>query len=95
MLFTLARARLPVMVARRRMATSYVDSFYKTALKSNLSHVTFVVAGAIVFEALYGYGTEALWDSMNKGKLVTHIDWAKFREDDDEEEEEEEEEEED
>ena len=51
----------------RRPASSMIDRFYKTALKSNMSHVTFVVVGAIFFELIYGMGTEALWDNMNKG----------------------------
>ena len=86
----LRAARIAPRQLSRRPMGSLVDSFYKTALKSNISHVTFVVAGAIVFEVMYGYGTEALWDSCNKGKLVTHIDWSKWAESDDEEEDEEE-----
>ena len=36
-------------------------------LKNNTSQVTFVVAGAIVFELIYGSATEALWSAANEG----------------------------
>ena len=32
-----------------------------------------------------------VWESMNKGKLVHHVDWTQFQESDDEEEEDEDE----
>lgn len=65
MMRTMAARAVPRVPLRRPMST--MDKFYKTALKSNISHVTFVVAGAIVFEVIYGYGTEALWEKTNQG----------------------------
>ena len=41
---------------------------------------------------MYGKATNMVWESMNKGKLVDHVDWSKFKVEDDDEEEEEEEE---
>ncbi|KAJ8613687.1 hypothetical protein CTAYLR_003157 [Chrysophaeum taylorii] len=69
----------------RRHASSLLDGFYRTALKSNISHVTFVVTGAIIFEVIYGKATDTIWNSVNDGKLPHQIDWSAFREDDDEE----------
>ena len=58
-------------------------SFYDTYLKSNASMVTFIVAGAIVTELMFSKGTDALWSAANGGKLVEHVDWAKWSADDD------------
>ena len=43
-----------------------------------------VVAGAIVTELMFSKGTDALWSAANGGKLVEHVDWAKWSADDDE-----------
>lgn len=51
---------------QRRKMSSF-DNFYKTALKSNMSQITFVVVGAIIFEVIYGSATEALWNNANQG----------------------------
>mmetsp|Transcript_7821 Transcript_7821/g.20313 ORF Transcript_7821/g.20313 Transcript_7821/m.20313 type:complete len:98 (-) Transcript_7821:301-594(-) len=82
-----ARAAAPRLAVARRQQSSAINTFYKTALKSNVSHVTFVVTGAIIFELIYGKATEALWESMNQGKLVHQVDWSVYREDDEEEDE--------
>lgn len=57
----------PRFVGVRHKSSSVVDTFYRTALKSNVSHVSFVVTGAIIFELIYGKATEALWDYCNEG----------------------------
>ena len=82
---TAARAPVAARAARPagRRQMSYA-SFYDTYLKSNASMVTFIVAGAIVTELMFSKGTDALWSAANGGKLVEHVDWAKWSADDDE-----------
>ena len=66
---------------------------------SNVAYVGFIVVGLVVTETIYGYSTDALWNSINHGKTFETVDWSKFvvddDDDDDDEDEEEEEEEED
>ena len=78
---TIARPAVARPTAARR-PMSYA-SFYDTYLKSNASMVTFIVAGAIVTELMFSKGTDALWSAANGGKLVEHVDWAKWSADDD------------
>jgi len=63
---TTARVAARPLAAPARRPMSY-DAFYKSALKSNMSQVTFVVAGAVIFEVVYGMGTEAMWSRANEG----------------------------
>lgn len=63
------------------------QTLYKTAFRSNASYVTYVVVGAIAFEAVYGTVTDIIWEQANRGRLYHHIDWAKFKTDEDEDEE--------
>lgn len=63
----------PRLYGVRHKSSSAVDTFYRAALKSNVSHVSFVVTGAIIFELIYGKATEAVWDYCNEGvKLENH-----------------------
>lgn len=62
--------------------------------KSNILYLTYIVVGCVVLEVVYGSVTDSIWESNNKGKLYSQIDWSKFKSEDDEEEEEEAEEEE-
>ena len=63
---------------------------------SNIAYVGFVMVGLVTTEVVYGFTTDLIWDSVNKGKTFETVDWTKFVvEDDDDDEEEEEEEEED
>ena len=57
--------------------------------------MTWIVFGVLVTEGITGFGTDALWNSANKGRTYDSVDWSKFvvEDDDDEEEEEEDEEE--
>ncbi|ETV95996.1 hypothetical protein H310_10651 [Aphanomyces invadans] len=64
------------------------DALYNTLMVSNVTYVSAVVAGAVVFEVVYGKVTNSIWDSLNYGRLYHHIDWSQFKSDDDEEEEE-------
>eukprot|EP00936_MAST-01D_sp_MAST-1D-sp1_P000593 g593.t1 len=59
------------------------DTAYQTFFKSNVRYVTFIVAGAVALEVVYGSATDMLWESMNRGKLFHHVDWTKFKTDDD------------
>ena len=69
------RVALP-RVAPRRNSSSMIDGFYRNFLKSNVSHVTFVVTGAIIFELIYGKATEALWDYANAGVRLKSVDFV-------------------
>ena len=56
--------------------------------KSNILYVTYIIAGCVVLEVVYGGVTNGVWEMANKGKLYKHIDWSKFKSEDDEEDEE-------
>lgn len=79
---------------RRRFASSQAseqtafETLYKTCFSSNASYVTYVVVGAIAFEAVYGKVTDFVWENANRGRLYHHIDWSQFKTDDDEDDEE-------
>ena len=73
--------RLPVAVARRssvpmaRMASSSAaqlggipTALYKNVWrKSNIMYITYIVAGCVVIEVVYGSVTNGIWESRNKG----------------------------
>ena len=46
------------------------DTAYQTFFKSNVRYVTFIVAGAVALEVVYGSATDMLWESMNRGVSV-------------------------
>ena len=79
--------RLPVAVARRsvvpmgRMASSSAaqlggipTALYKNVWrKSNIMYITYIVAGCVVIEVVYGSVTNGIWESRNKGvSLMLH-----------------------
>ncbi|CAM9925735.1 unnamed protein product [Phaeothamnion confervicola] len=70
---------------------STLEAVYNRVWKSNAGYITYIVVGAIALEMVYGKATDALWDSVNKGKQYKDIDWSKFKTEDDEDEEEQEE----
>ncbi|RLO06854.1 hypothetical protein DYB28_003646 [Aphanomyces astaci] len=61
---------------------------YNTIMRNNVTYVSAVIAGTLVFEVVYGNVTSSIWESLNYGRLYHHIDWSQFKSDDDEEEEE-------
>ncbi len=63
------------------------EGIYQTFMRNNLTYVSTIITAAILFEAVYGKATNALWESMNRGRLYHHIDWSSFKSDDDEEDE--------
>ncbi|CAK4080900.1 unnamed protein product [Aphanomyces euteiches] len=83
--------------AQRTMATKSssvngkgpLEVIYQTFMRNNVVYVSTVVAGALVFEVVYGNVTNSIWESLNYGRLYHHIDWSQFKSEDDEEEEEE------
>jgi len=66
--------------------------WYSTFGKSNVMYISWCVAGILIAEAVTGAGTDALWNSVNKGRTYDSVDWSKFVVEDEDEEEDEEEE---
>ena len=65
--------------ARRTIVTDVSKFLYhKVWRKSNIIYVTYVIAGAMVFEVLFGSTVEGLWKMSNRGKLYDDIDWSKW-----------------
>ena len=82
--------RPPMMAASSRVAqpvrkASQLKQLYPSIMDSNMKYLTFVVAGAIAIEFVYGFTADAIWDSANAGKLPTHVDWSQWAEEDEEE----------
>mmetsp|Transcript_9252 Transcript_9252/g.21856 ORF Transcript_9252/g.21856 Transcript_9252/m.21856 type:complete len:106 (+) Transcript_9252:38-355(+) len=69
---------------------SGLKALYPMFMDSNMKYLTFVFAGAIAVEFVYGNVANMMWENANAGKLVKDVDWSKWAEDDEEEEEEEE-----
>ncbi|KAJ1390083.1 hypothetical protein B484DRAFT_409113 [Ochromonadaceae sp. CCMP2298] len=75
--------------ASRRSNSSIPSTLYNNVWrKSNVLYITYIVAGCVVIEGIYGSFTSMIWDSYNSGKLYKQIDWTKFKSEDDDEEEE-------
>eukprot|EP00619_Florenciella_sp_RCC1007_P009162 CAMPEP_0205905096 /NCGR_PEP_ID=MMETSP1325-20131115/1149_1 /ASSEMBLY_ACC=CAM_ASM_000708 /TAXON_ID=236786 /ORGANISM="Florenciella sp., Strain RCC1007" /LENGTH=108 /DNA_ID=CAMNT_0053270975 /DNA_START=15 /DNA_END=341 /DNA_ORIENTATION=+ len=74
---------------------SGLKGLYPMFMDSNMKYLTFVFAGAIAVEFVYGNVANMLWENANQGKLVEHVDWSKWCDDEEEEEEEEDEDEDD
>mmetsp|Transcript_30578 Transcript_30578/g.33400 ORF Transcript_30578/g.33400 Transcript_30578/m.33400 type:complete len:89 (-) Transcript_30578:84-350(-) len=47
--------------------------------KSTVSYITYIVAGCVVLEVVYGKVTNYVWESYNYGKLYHQVDWSKFK----------------
>ena len=43
------------------------DTAYQTFFKSNVRYVTFIVAGAVALEVVYGSVTDMVWENINRG----------------------------
>jgi hypothetical protein len=89
-----ARSTMQRTIGQNRPMSGIPSMLYQTIWrKSNILYITYVVAGCIVLEGVYGFATTSIWNTLNSGKLYHQIDWSKFKaiEDDDEEEEEEDE----
>eukprot|EP01031_Cornospumella_fuschlensis_P036717 gene36717-44540_t len=57
-------------------ASTLYDNVWK---KSNVMYITYVVAGCVALEVVYGGVTNYIWESYNYGKLYHQIDWSKFK----------------
>uniref|UniRef100_A0A7S1YXE8 Uncharacterized protein n=1 Tax=Trieres chinensis TaxID=1514140 RepID=A0A7S1YXE8_TRICV len=75
--------------------SSLLSSWYNVFGKSNVMYITWIVFGVLAAETITGSGTDALWNSVNKGRTYDSVDWTKFKTDEDEDEDEEEDEDED
>lgn len=52
----------------RRFSSGVAGSLYNNVWKkSNVFYITYVVAGCVVVEALYGAVTNFIWDAYNRG----------------------------
>ena len=40
--------------------------------KSNILYITYIVAGCVVIEVVYGSATNAIWEGRNKGVRFSH-----------------------
>lgn len=69
-----------------------INCYYYRFGSSNIAYVGFIMVGLVTTEVLYGFTTDAIWDSVNNGKTFESVDWSKFVVEDDDDEEEEEEE---
>eukprot|EP00638_Chattonella_subsalsa_P006208 CAMPEP_0117755682 /NCGR_PEP_ID=MMETSP0947-20121206/13597_1 /TAXON_ID=44440 /ORGANISM="Chattonella subsalsa, Strain CCMP2191" /LENGTH=66 /DNA_ID=CAMNT_0005575063 /DNA_START=179 /DNA_END=382 /DNA_ORIENTATION=+ len=65
---------------------------YNTVWKSNITYITYILAGCVALEVVYGKTTDFIWETANKGKLYEQVDWSKFAAEDDDDEDEDEEE---
>ncbi|CAM9366397.1 unnamed protein product [Heterosigma akashiwo] len=87
----LARPSTRAIVGQRFNSTNPLKVMYNTVWKSNITYITYILAGCVALETVYGGATEFVWEQANKGKLYHQVDWSKFQEEDEEEEEEDEE----
>lgn len=67
-----AQKAVPVMAAPARQ-NSVLRSLYRTVFKRNITYVTYIFAGAVVLEAVYGTVFDGLWRSINKGVSFCRI----------------------
>jgi Ubiquinol-cytochrome C reductase, UQCRX/QCR9 like len=61
-------ARRPVqqLVGRRNMSV-YTGLYNSVWRKSNMLYITYIVAGCVVLEGVYGFATDAIWETVNRG----------------------------
>mmetsp|Transcript_22895 Transcript_22895/g.38329 ORF Transcript_22895/g.38329 Transcript_22895/m.38329 type:complete len:96 (+) Transcript_22895:115-402(+) len=81
------RQRLTHVASRRGFASLPSALYNNVWRKSNVLYITYIVAGCVVLEGIYGSFTNMVWDSYNSGKLYKQIDWSKFKSEDDDEDE--------
>lgn len=55
--------------------------------KSNAMYMTWIVAGVLATELIYGKATDFVWASVNRGRTFDTVDWTKFKTEEEEEEE--------
>jgi len=71
-----------------------LKKWYEIFAKSNAMYMTWIVAGVLATELIYGKATDFVWASVNRGRTFDTVDWTKFKTEEEEEEEVEEEDEE-
>ena len=54
----------------------------KTLFRGNVTYVSYIVAGCIVAEAIYGTVLDGFWNTINRGRTYASTDWSKFKTDD-------------
>ena len=47
---------------------STLKGLYKYVFRSNITYITFIVAGCVALDAVYGKTFDYVWDTYNKGK---------------------------
>merc|ERR1719162_799074 len=48
--------------------------------KSSAGYLTWIVAGVLISEGIFGYGTDYTWNYINNGKTYASVDWTQFAE---------------
>ena len=54
----------------------------KTLFRGNVTYVSYIVAGCVVAEAIYGTVLDGFWNTINRGRTYASTDWSKFKTDD-------------
>lgn len=49
------------------------QSMYQPFFKTNVAYVSYIVVGAIAFEAVYGKFTDFVWENNNRGVRVDSL----------------------
>jgi hypothetical protein len=60
-------ARKPVQMIGRRNSSIYTSLYENVWRKSNIAYITYIVVGCVALEGVYGFATNALWDTVNRG----------------------------
>lgn len=59
--------------AYSRRPQNLAETTYHLLFKRNFTYYTFVVAGAIILESVYGWVGDSLWASLNEGVREAHV----------------------
>ena len=64
--------------AYSRRPQNLAETTYHLLFKRNFTYYTFVVAGAIILESMYGWVGDSLWASLNEGVRVAPAHWLYY-----------------
>ena len=51
----------------------------KTLFRGNVTYVSYIVAGCVVAEAIYGTVLDGFWNARNHGRTFASTDWSKWK----------------
>ena len=63
---------------QKRSFATKASPFYTYVMQSNVTYVSFVILGAAFGGGAYNMAGDALWRSINRGRLYDQIDWSKW-----------------